>query len=89
MWAFTQRLDYLVSAKRAARQIVNHQTNLDGKRIHKVQTWAHVKPQEVCTENDYLISASGVGSALLRVHLAVQGKFSAIRFPDNRIANAR
>jgi hypothetical protein len=30
-----------------------------------------------------MIGAAGVGSALLHVHLATQGRYEAILFPDN------
>jgi hypothetical protein len=89
MWAFTERLDYLISAKRAARKLVNHETNSDGKRIRNTTVRAHVTPQEANTKTDYFVGAFGVGSALLRVHLAERGKYSSIPFPDNRFANAR
>jgi hypothetical protein len=89
MWAFTERPDYLISAKRAVRKLVNSETNSDGKRICNAKARARVTPQEANTETDYFVGASGVGSALLRVHLAEQGKYSAISFPDNRFSNAR
>jgi hypothetical protein len=89
MWAFTERSDYLISAKRAARKLMNHETNSDGKRKRNAKAWPRVTPQEANTETDDFVGASGVGSALLRIHLAEQGKYSAIPFPDNRFANAR
>jgi hypothetical protein len=89
MWAFTQRLDYLATAQRAAGQLVNHETNLDGKGTRKVQRWARVDPRGVSTKTDYFVDASVVGSALLRLHLAVQGEYSSVRFPDNRMVKVR
>ncbi|MGA3345628.1 MAG: lanthionine synthetase LanC family protein [Terracidiphilus sp.] len=89
MWAFTQRLDYLATAQRAARKLVNHDTNSDGKRKRNAKARPRVTQQEANTDIDYFVGASGVGSALLRVHLAEQGKYSAIHFPDNRFANTR
>jgi len=89
MWAFTQRLGYLASAKRAARQLVSQKTNLRGEGICNAQARARVNPWEASVEAGYFVSASGVGSTLLHVHLAEQGKYSATRLPDNPVASTR
>jgi len=48
-----------------------------------------VKPWEVSAETGYSIGAAGVGAALLHVHLAQQGKYSAILLPDNPFPDRR
>jgi lantibiotic modifying enzyme len=89
MWAFTGRRNYLAAAQRAARTLVNHETNSDGKRTRTVQTWARVNPREASTATYSFVGASGVASALLHIHLAEQGKYGAILLPENRFANIR
>jgi uncharacterized protein YyaL (SSP411 family) len=89
MWAFTERPDYLASARRAARQLANQKANLGGKGNRRIKACERANPRKVGTEPDHFVGAPGVGSALLRVHLAEQGKYSAILLPDNRFANAR
>jgi lantibiotic modifying enzyme len=89
MWAFTQRLDCLASAKRAARQFMNHETHLDGKTTRSIERWERVNPRRVSTKQDYFVGAAGVGSSLLRLHLAVHGKYTDERLPDNWSADAR
>jgi len=89
LWASTGRADYLAFAQRVARQLVSRETNLDGKGNRWYQAWTRVKPWEVSAETGYSIGASGIGAALLHVHLAESGKYSAIRFPDNPFAIVR
>jgi len=89
MWAFTQRLDYLATAKRAASHLLNEERNSEGKRARKFQTLAYADQRKINTETDYFVGPLGVGSALLRLHLAVHGEYSSIHFPDNRVANVR
>jgi lantibiotic modifying enzyme len=89
LWASTGRPDCLTFAQRVARQLVSRETNLDGKGNRWYQAWTRVKPWEVSAETGYSIGASGVGAALLHVHLAEQGKYNAILLPDNPFANAR
>jgi rhamnogalacturonyl hydrolase YesR len=89
LWASTGREDYLAFAQRVARQLVSRGTNLDGKGNRWYQAWTRVKPWEVNAETGYSIGASGVGAALLHVHLAEQGKYSAILLPDNPFSSAR
>lgn len=83
LWASTGRADYLAFAERVAGQLVSRATNLDGKGDRWYQAWTRVKPWEVNAETGYSIGASGVGAALLHVHLARQGKYRAILLPDN------
>ena len=89
LWAATGRPDSLAFAQRVARQLISRQTNLDGKGNRWYQAWTRVKPWEVSAETGYSIGASGVGAALLHVHLAEQGKYSAILLPDNPFASTR
>jgi lantibiotic modifying enzyme len=89
LWASTGRRDYLTFAQRVARQLTSRETNLDGKGNRWYQAWTRVKPWEVTAETGYSIGASGVGAALLHVHLAGQGKYRAILLPDNPFADTR
>jgi rhamnogalacturonyl hydrolase YesR len=89
LWASSGRKDYLAFAQRVARQLVSRGTNLDGKGLRWYQAWTRVKPWEVSAETGYSIGAAGVGTALLHVHLAEQGKYSAILLPDNPFRSAR
>jgi lantibiotic modifying enzyme len=89
LWASTGRRDYLAFAQRVARQLVSRETNLDGKGNRWYQAWTRIKPWEVSAETGYSIGASGVGTALLHVHLAERGSYSAILLPDNPFANTR
>jgi lantibiotic modifying enzyme len=83
LWAATGRKDYLAFAQRVARQLVSRGTNLDGKGTRWYQAWTRVRPWEVSAETGYSIGAAGVGAALLHVHLAQQGRYSAILLPDD------
>jgi lantibiotic modifying enzyme len=89
LWASTGRKDYLAFSQRVARQLVSRGINLDGKGLRWYQAWTRVKPWEVSAETGYSIGAAGVGAALLHVHLAEQGKYSAILLPDNPFPDAR
>lgn len=83
LWAASGRSEYLAFAQRVAGQLASHATNLDGKGDRWYQAWTRVRPWEVSAETGYSIGASGVGAALLHVHLAEQGRYSAILLPDN------
>lgn len=89
LWASTGGAEYLAFAQRAGRQLVSRETNLDGKGSRWYQAWTRVKPWEVSAETGYSIGASGVGAALIHLHLAEQGKYEAIHFPDNPFARVR
>jgi lantibiotic modifying enzyme len=89
LWAASGRKDYLAFAQRVARQLVSRGTNLDGKGTRWYQAWTRVKPWEVSAETGYSIGAAGVGAALLHVHLAQEGKYSAILLPDNPFPDRR
>jgi hypothetical protein len=85
LWAASGRAEYLAFAQRVARQLVSRATNLDGKGDRWYQAWTRIKPWEVNAETGYSIGAS----ALLHVHLAEQGRYSAILLPDNPFPNVR
>jgi lantibiotic modifying enzyme len=89
LWAASGRSDYLAFAQRVAGQLASHATNLDGKGDRWYQAWTRVKPWEVNAETGYSIGASGVGTALLHVHLAEQGRYNAIVLPDNPFPRTR
>jgi lantibiotic modifying enzyme len=89
LWAASGREDYLVFAQRVARQLVSRGTDRDGKGTRWYQAWTRVKPWEVSAETGFSIGAAGVGTALLHVHLATQGKYTAIHWPDNPFPNSR
>lgn len=89
LWASTGRKDHLAFAQRVARQLVSRGTDLDGKGLRWYQAWTRVKPWEVSAETGYSIGAAGVGTALLHVYLAEQGKYSAILLPDNPFPSGR
>jgi lantibiotic modifying enzyme len=83
LWAANQRPDYLAFAKRVANQLLSQASDFDGKGARWYQAWTRVKPWEVTAETGYMIGAAGVGSALVHLALAEQGRYEAITFPDN------
>lgn len=83
MWATTGRLDFLAIAQRAARQLVSREENLYGTGNRKLPLWPPVKPWDICAQSSYEARAAGVGTALLRVHLAEQGRYGSILRLDN------
>lgn len=89
MWASTGRLDYLASAQRAARQLVSRELDLDGKGSQKPPVWTLAKPWKICAEGGYDAGEAGIGSALLHVHLAEQGRYNAILRLDSPFTHIR
>lgn len=83
LWHMTRNPDYLAFAKRVADQTLSRATDFDGRGLRWYQAWTRVKPGEVTAETGYMIGAAGVGSALLHLALAEQGRAEAILFPDN------
>jgi lantibiotic modifying enzyme len=83
LWAATKRPEYLAFAQRVAEQTLSRETDLDDKGYRWYQAWTRIKPWEVSAETGYMIGAAGVGSALIHVHLATEGRYEAILFPDN------
>lgn len=83
LWQATQRAEYRLFAERVADQLLSRASNLDGKGCRWYQAWTRVQPANVAAETGYMIGAAGVGSALLHLHLAEEGRYEAILFPDN------
>jgi len=82
LWVATAQPAYLTFAQRVADQTLSHATS-DGKGYRWYQAWTRVKPDVVSAETGYMIGAAGEGSAFLHLHLAEQGRYAAILFPDN------
>ena len=89
MWASTGRLNYFASAQRAVRQLVSCGVDLNGKGNQELAVLTPKKPWDVCAESGDYAGAAGVGSALLHMHLAEQGRYGAIITLDNLCANKR
>jgi uncharacterized protein YyaL (SSP411 family) len=83
LWQATGKPQYRDFARRVADQLISREEDLDGKGYRWYQAWTRVKPWEVNAETGYKIGAAGIGAALLHVHLATQGRYTAILFPDN------
>jgi Lanthionine synthetase C-like protein len=83
LWAATREPEYLTFAERVADVIVSRATDLDGAGDRWYQAWTRTTPWDVTAETGYMIGAAGVGSALLHLHLAQEGRYDAILFPDN------
>jgi hypothetical protein len=83
LWAATGRPEHLAYARRVADHLIGHASDLDGKGSRWYQAWTRTQPWAVTAETGYMIGAAGVGSALLHLHLADQGRYEAILFPDN------
>jgi hypothetical protein len=89
LWAATGKPEYLAYARRVADQLLSHATDVDGAGSRWYQAWTRTQPWNVNAETGYMIGAAGVGSALLHLHLAGEGKYSAILFPDNPFPQER
>jgi len=89
LWSSTGRASYLDFAQRVSRQLLSRTSDPDGKGSRWYQSWTRIKPWEIRAETGYSIGASGVGCALLHLHLAEQGRYRAIHFPDNPFASER
>ncbi len=83
LWVATKRPEYLAFAQRVADQTLGRATNRDGKGYRWYQAWTRVQPNVISAETGYMIGAAGEGSAFLHLHLAEQGRYAAILFPDN------
>jgi lantibiotic modifying enzyme len=88
LWQVTQRAEYRQLAERVAGQLLSRASNLDGKGYRWYQAWTRVQPWNVTAETGYMIGAAGVGSALLHLHLAEEGRYAASLFPDNPFPRA-
>lgn len=83
LWLVTARPDYLTFAQRVADQTLHRASDGDGKGYRWYQAWTRVQPDLINAETGYMIGAAGEGSAFLHLHLAEQGRYAAILFPDN------
>jgi hypothetical protein len=83
LWAANAEAQYLDFAKAVGAQLLSQATNLDGKGNRWYQAWTRTQPGVVTAETGYMIGAAGVGSALLHLYLAEQGRYQAVPFPDN------
>lgn len=75
--------EHLAFARRMAEQTLSRVTDFDHKGACWYQAWTRTQPGVVTAETGYMIGAAGVGSAFLHLHLAEQGRYAAILFPDN------
>jgi len=82
LWVATGDADYLAFARRSAAVMLSKANDLDGQGNRWYQAWTRTKPWEVTVETGYMIGAAGVGSALVHLHLAEEGRYQAILFPD-------
>ncbi len=83
LWVATDRPEYLVYAQRVGTQILSRANPVDGTGSRWYQAWTRTQPDQIAAETGYMIGAAGVGSALLHLHQAEQGRYAAILFPDN------
>lgn len=83
LWIATGKEEYHDFARRVADSLLSRGTHVDPEGRRWYQAWTRVQPDELDSETGYMIGAAGVGSALLRFHLAGAGRYDAILFPDN------
>ncbi len=83
LWVATGDEEYHAFARRVADSTLSKASNVDGNGFQWFQAWTRTEPWNVTAETGYMIGAAGVGSALLHLDLAEQGKYQAILFPDN------
>jgi lantibiotic modifying enzyme len=87
LWRATMRPEYLAYARRVGAQTLGRATAVDGAGARWYQAWTRTQPDVIAAETGYMIGAAGVGSALLHLHQAEQGRHDAILFPDNPFAS--
>lgn len=83
LWAAYGNPEHLAFAQRAGRILSSRASNLDGKGNRWYIAWTRVAPAVVNAETGYMIGSSGIGSALLHLQLALDGRYSAIPLFDN------
>lgn len=69
--------------------LLSRATDVDGAGARWYQAWTRTQPWNVNAETGYMIGAAGVGSALVHLHLAGEGRYRAILFPDNPFPQER
>lgn len=89
LWASSGKPEYLAHARRCAKNLVSRGTNFDGKGMRWDAAYTRIQPNIVTAETGYLVGSSGIAAALLRMHLAEQGKYQAVLLPDNPFPTSR
>ncbi len=82
LWVATGKEEHHAFARRVADETLRR----EGPESHVgrwYQAWTRVKPDDLAAESGYMIGAAGVGSAMLHLSLAEEGRYRAILFPDN------
>ena len=80
MYQATGKEQYLDFARRALDNVVNR-AFVDDKGYRWYQSEFRVQPWIVVAQTGYMQGAAGVGSALLHLHTALEGKYHAVLFP--------
>ena len=80
LYQATGKEQYLDFARRALDNVVNR-AFVDDKGYRWYQSEFRVQPWIVAAQTGYMQGASGVGSALLHLHTALEGKYRAVLFP--------
>jgi len=75
--------EYRDYAERLADGTLDRGVNPDGAGLRWYQAWTRTEPELLAAETGYMIGAAGIGSAFLRLHLALAGQYQALHFPDN------
>jgi lantibiotic modifying enzyme len=76
----TGKEQYLDFARRALDNVINR-AFVDDKGYRWYQSEFRVQPWIVVAQTGYMQGAAGVGSALLHLHTALDGKYHAVLFP--------
>jgi lantibiotic modifying enzyme len=83
LYLATGKQEYLDFARRNADETIRREHSHGEHGASWPQAWTRVEPDNISAETGYMIGAAGVGTAFLRLHLAEQGAYRAILFPDN------
>jgi lantibiotic modifying enzyme len=83
LWASWGNDEYRDHARNMAENLVSRGTNWDGTGIRWDMAYTRLTPTLVTAETGFQIGASGIGSALVHMHLAEQGNYAAVPFPDS------
>jgi lantibiotic modifying enzyme len=83
LWIATGKDAWHEYARRVADVTLARAERTEGDGLRWPQAWTRVQPDNIGAETGYMIGAAGVGSALLHLHLAEQGRYEALLFPDN------
>jgi lantibiotic modifying enzyme len=80
LYQATGKQQYLDFARRALENVVNR-AFVDDKGYRWYQSEFRIKPWIVVAQTGYMQGAAGVGSALVHLHAALEGKYRAVLFP--------